>query len=239
MIFLGRYAYDLPMSSESLDSPIRRVGRPRADKRIPEGDVGEQILAASAKLFIRQGYTATTTRQIAAAVGLRQGSLSHYFPRKKDIFVELLDRTVEPALSMLDGLDPGLPPEVRLWLLLSTDCFNLASGEQNLASLMLLPEARSDEFDQFWAKREQLKVRYRDTIVAGVRHGSLSCPDICLAVDATFGMIESVITWFERGGPVTPRGAARHVARAALAALLTSPSQVDRVIAEAEALAAV
>ena len=151
------------MSSESLDSPIRRVGRPRADKRIPEGDVGEQILAASAKLFIRQGYTATTTRQIAAAVGLRQGSLSHYFPRKKDIFVELLDRTVEPALSMLDGLDPGLPPEVRLWLLLSTDCFNLASGEQNLASLMLLPEARSDEFDQFWAKREQLKVRYRDT----------------------------------------------------------------------------
>ena len=227
------------MSSDSLVPPTRRVGRPRADKRVPEGDVGEQILAASAMLFIRQGYTATTTRQIAAAVGLRQGSLSHYFPRKKDIFVELLDRTVEPAMSMLDGLAPGLPPEVRLWLLLSTDCFNLASGEQNLASLMLLPEARSNEFDQFWAKREQLKDRYRDTIAAGVRHGSLSCPDICLAVDATFGMIESVITWFERGGPVTPRGAAHHVARAALAALLTSPSQVDRVIAEAETLAAV
>ncbi len=226
------------MSSDSLVPPTRRVGRPRADKRIPEGDVGEQILAASAMLFIRQGYTATTTRQIAAAVGLRQGSLSHYFPRKKDIFVELLDRTVEPAMSMLDGLAPGLPPEVRLWLLLSTDCFNLASGEQNLASLMLLPEARSNEFDQFWAKREQLKDRYRDTIAAGVRHGSLSCPDICLAVDATFGMIESIITWFERGGPVTPRGAAHHVARAALAALLTSPSQVDRVIAEAETLVA-
>ena len=227
------------MSNDSLSPPAKRVGRPRADRRIPEGDVGEQILAASAKLFIRQGYAATTTRQIAAAVGLRQGSLSHYFPRKKDILVELLDRTVEPALSMVDGLASGLPPEIRLWLLLSTDCFNLASGEQNLASLMLLPEARGDEFDQFWARREQLKDRYRDTIAAGVRHGSLSCPDICLAVDATFGMIESIITWFERGGPVTPRGAAHHVARAALAALLTSPSQVDRVITEAETLVAV
>ncbi|MYB02887.1 MAG: TetR/AcrR family transcriptional regulator [Acidimicrobiaceae bacterium] len=226
------------MSNDSLGSPVRRVGRPRADKRVPEGDVSEHILAASAELFIRQGYTATTTRQIAAAVGLRQGSLSHYFPRKKDIFAELLDRTVEPALTMIDGLDPGLPPEVRLWLLLSTDCFNLASGEQNLASLMLLPEARSDEFDQFWARRDQLKDRYRDIIVAGLRHGSLSCSDVLLAVDATFGIVESIITWFERGGPVTSRGAVHHVARAALAALLTSPSEVDRVIAQAEALVA-
>ncbi len=227
------------MSNDNLNPPVKRIGRPRADKRIPEGDVGEQILAASAELFVRQGYAATTTRQIAAAVGLRQGSLSHYFPRKKDIFAELLDRTVEPALSMIDEVAPALPPECRLWLLLSTDCLNLASGEQNLASLMLLPEARSDEFDHFWARREQLKNRYRDTISAGVRHGSLSCPDVRLAVDATFGMIESIITWFERGGPVTPRGAAHHVARAALAALLTSPSQVDRAIAEAETLVAV
>lgn len=226
------------MSNDSPDSPVRRVGRPRADKRTPEGDVSEHILLASAELFIHQGYAATTTRQIAAAVGLRQGSLSHYFPRKKDIFAELLDRTVEPALTMIDGLDPGLPPEVRLWLLLSTDCVNLASGEQNLASLMLLPEARSDEFDQFWARRDQLKDRYRDTIAAGLRHGSLCCSDVVLAVDATFGIVESIITWFERGGPVTARDAAHYAARAALAALLTSPSQVDRVIAEAESSAA-
>ena len=223
------------MSSDSLNRRTNRVGRPRADGRVVvEGDVAEQILEAAAGLFARQGYTATSTRQIAAAVGLRQGSLSHYFARKKDILTELLDRTVEPALSAVDGLGSEFPPETRLWLLLSTDCAILTAGEQNLAGLMLLPEVRSDEFGRFWARRQQLKDRYRDIIAAGIRSGALARNDVTLAVDATFGLVESLVNWFDRDGDVAASDAARHVARAALAGILADPARIDQVIAAAE-----
>jgi len=51
----------------------------------------------AAGLFESQGYTSTSTRTIADAVGLRQASLFHYFARKEDILTELLDRTVRSA----------------------------------------------------------------------------------------------------------------------------------------------
>jgi len=223
-------------SSAGNNLEIRRpVGRPRASGQIPYGDVREQILTAAADLFIRQGFTATTTRQIAAAVGLRQGSLRHYFKRKKDMFQELLDRTLDPALGALEGLEANVAPEIRLWLLLKTDCTNLAAGEQNLASLMLLPEARDADFGDFWARRDQLKDIYRSGIQAGIDSGTFSPIDPELALTATFGLVESLAWWFEPGGSLAPADAAHHVARAALSSLLADPAALDDVIAAAEA----
>lgn len=224
-------------SANDNDLEVRRpVGRPRASGRIPDGDVREQILTAAADLFIRQGFTATTTRQIATAAGLRQGSLRHYFERKKDMFHELLDRTIDPALGALEGLNTNVDPEIRLWLLLKTDCTNLAAGDQNLASLMLLPEARDTDFNDFWERREQLKDLYRSSIQAGIDSGTFSPIDPELALAATFGLVESLAWWFEPRGNVDPDSAAHHVARAALASLLADPAALDAVIAAAEAV---
>ena len=195
----------------------------------------EQILTAAADLFLRQGFTATTTRQIAAAAGLRQGSLSHYFERKKDMFHELLDRTLDAALGALEGLDENVDPEIRLWLLLKTDCTNLAGGDQNLASLMLLPEARDTDFIDFWERRDQLKDLYRSSIQAGIDSGTFSPIDPELALSATFGLVESLAWWFEPGSSLDPERTAHHVARAALASLLADPAALDAVIAAANA----
>ncbi len=213
----------------------RPVGRPRADGRIPDGDVREQILEAAADLFIRHGYTATTTRQIAAAAGLRQGSLRHYFQRKKDLLHELLDRTLEPAFAAFEGSVSSMAAETRLWRLLSTDCSNLVAGDQNLASLMLLPECRDHDFSDFWARREELKQVYRATIAAGIESGVLMPIDLDLALAGTFGLVESLAMWFDPQGTLVPSEAANHVARAALAALLREPGSIDAVIAASSA----
>jgi AcrR family transcriptional regulator len=95
-------------------------------------------------------------------VGLRQASLFHYFARKEDLFAELLDRTVSPALSATAWLmhHPGRP-EVRLYALAHHDVTNLCGSRHNLAALQLLPEARAARFAQFWAKRSRLRGRYR------------------------------------------------------------------------------
>ena len=83
---------------------IRPVGRPRATPGHASEDVAEEILMAAAELFAEHGFTATPTRAIADAVGLRQASLFHYFARKEDMLIELLDRTVRPTLDVVHRL---------------------------------------------------------------------------------------------------------------------------------------
>ncbi len=51
----------------------------------------EAILEAAAKLFRRQGYSATTLRQIADLAAIQAGSIYYYFESKDAILDEVLD----------------------------------------------------------------------------------------------------------------------------------------------------
>jgi AcrR family transcriptional regulator len=62
-----------------------------------------KVLKAALSLFSRQGYRATSMRQIARRAGLSVGSLYHHFGRKETIFQKLLDE----YWAVL--LDPELP----------------------------------------------------------------------------------------------------------------------------------
>ena len=51
----------------------------------------DSVLEAAAKLFRRQGYSATTLRQIAGLAEIKAGSIYYYFDSKEDILDEVLD----------------------------------------------------------------------------------------------------------------------------------------------------
>lgn len=48
--------------------------------------IREGIEAAAAELFVRQGYAATSTRQIADAVGITAGAMYNHYPSKEALF---------------------------------------------------------------------------------------------------------------------------------------------------------
>jgi AcrR family transcriptional regulator len=176
-------------------SPGRPVGRPRVVPKVVGGDVREEILSVAAALFERDGYTSTSTRAIAVAVGLRQASLFHYFARKEDILTQLLDQTLRPTLEFarrmsLDALDA----DVALWLLSREDVANLCRGPHNLGALQLLPEVRSPQFGWFWRRRRQLFTRYSSQISRGIAAGIFPQADPESTTDLVFGLVESVIT---------------------------------------------
>jgi len=50
-------------------------------------DTRQLILDASEDLFNRQGYTATSMRQIAGACGITTGNLCYYFSKKEDLLM--------------------------------------------------------------------------------------------------------------------------------------------------------
>ena len=71
-------------------------GRPRlVEQRRRGATAREEILDAAAELFCRHGYTGTSTRMIAEAVGIRQASMYHYFKNKDDILAALLDGRIK------------------------------------------------------------------------------------------------------------------------------------------------
>ena len=50
-----------------------------------------EVRQAAARLFEKQGYSATTMNDIAVATGMLPGSLYHHFPSKEEIAVDLLN----------------------------------------------------------------------------------------------------------------------------------------------------
>lgn len=60
-----------------------------ADEIPMEEDTRTRILKAALRLFARQGYDATTTKDLAAAAGVAEGTLFRHFVNKKAILVEV------------------------------------------------------------------------------------------------------------------------------------------------------
>ncbi|WP_432923410.1 TetR/AcrR family transcriptional regulator [Microbispora sp. CA-135349] len=80
---------DSPLQTAKAWSRSRRRGQP------PDGDARTRILDAAEELFSGGGYEATPTARIAELAGVPKGLVFHYFPRKIDVLISLVDeRTV-------------------------------------------------------------------------------------------------------------------------------------------------
>jgi hypothetical protein len=104
---------------------------------------------------------------------------------------------------------------VKLHALAWRDTANLCTGPTNLGALQLLPEARSERFAQFWSARARLRGGYGGLVagvVAAYDRPAAGSPDSGILTDLVFGLVESVITWFDHGGTLTPAAAADDVA---------------------------
>jgi len=144
--------------------PAAAAGRPRLESRRRLGETArEEVLDAAGELFTTRGYAATSTRQIAEAVGIRQASLYHHFSTKDDILEALLSATVTAPLSAWTGLvELPVTAEVRLHALTYLDARQLWDSPWNLGILYLLPEVRTDRFARFHRQRDELRNRYRE-----------------------------------------------------------------------------
>ncbi|MBD0861078.1 TetR/AcrR family transcriptional regulator [Gordonia sp. zg691] len=145
-------------TASSTAAPSGGRGRPRLVPARRRGETArEEILDAAAELFTRHGYTGTSTRMIAEAVGIRQASLYHYFGTKDDILATLLNTTVIAPLEYARGLlDADGPALSRLLELARFDVDQLARSRWNLGALYLLPELGDHRFAEFRSARAEL-----------------------------------------------------------------------------------
>jgi AcrR family transcriptional regulator len=80
--------------------PKRPRGRPRkTEGERDDGNRRQDLLAAAARLFRHQGFDATSTRDIAAAVGMHSGSPFYHFKSKSALLFAVVQEGMHAAMA--------------------------------------------------------------------------------------------------------------------------------------------
>ena len=212
------------------DKP-RTVGRPRAKVDTTGQPAREAIVLAAAQLFGEQGYAATSTREIADVVGIRQPSLFYHFRRKEDLLRAIVEEAGADLLSILPGLEKRAGPAAqKLYELVYADVHFLLTEPHGIGKLMGLPELRQGEFGQAVdRKRKRLISTYRKLIKLGIEEGHLEVSDLTVATHTVVGMGEAVWNWYQPSRRWSPAKIAEQIADHALRALLKDPADLGRL----------
>ena len=214
----------------------RRAGRPRLRPASDtESTPRAEILDAAAELFVSQGFAATTTRQIAERVGIRQASLYYYFTGKDHILLELLTQSVRPSLQVAAALESQRrgDPATGLYALALIDVATLTGAPHNIATLYLMPEVQGEEFAPFRAERAQLQAVYGRLGQAASAGDGM---DETLIATLLMQLVESVIQ-LRRTGELRD-GYGHEIAAACLRLVGLRPADIARARAAAASLAA-
>ena len=97
---------DLPMDSST--SAVRPLGLDGGRSR---------ILDEAATLFLRQGYAATSLRDIANAAGMKAGSLYYHFESKEALLLAILRQGIGVMIEAFEqaaDATVGAQPQARL-----------------------------------------------------------------------------------------------------------------------------
>ena len=179
-----------------------------------------ELLRAAARLFVEKGFDATTTRDIADAVGMRSGSPFYHFRSKQELLkaamVEGLDAGYARLLAAIDGL---ADPEQRLRVLVRTHLGTLLEGE--CPAPMLLGETRALDaaaHAEIAAAFDRYQVPWQATLDQLAQAGRIAsaAPPLRLLL---FGMLNWSKHWYRADGKLS----LDELADSAVALLLGAP----------------
>ena len=163
-----------------------------------------ELLRAAARLFVEKGFAATTTRDIAEAVGMRSGSPFYHFRSKQELLKEAMIDGLEAGRARLMAAIAGITdPEQRLRVLVRSHLATVLEAES--AAPMLLSETRSlgaDERAEIATAFDRYQVPWQATLDELEQQGKLRSagPPLRLLL---FGMLNWSAHWYRPGGPLT------------------------------------
>lgn len=195
-----------PIPPHPMDpAPRRPRGRPRktADER-DDGNRRQALLHAAARLFRQQGFAATSTRDIAAAAGMRSGSPFYHFESKEALLAAVMLEGMDSALqrqqaAMVASVNAPMPlPRDRLRVLVRSHLEVILGPDSDFIPVMLY-EWRSLSAEQR-SEVNRLKDAYEAAWVPVLRalHDSGELRgDPGLARLMLFGALNWSVQWFD------------------------------------------
>jgi len=167
----------------------------------------QRIVEAATLLFYEKGYHATTMREVAAAVGIKAGSLYNHFPGKEDLLYRIASGTM---LELLEGgrrvIAPYDEPEDQLRALIQWHVIYHAErryqarvADEQLHALGL--ERRS----LVVSVRDAYTQLFKDILELGRAEFDWIVPNVAVLTFGIGGMCTYVDTWYREDGPMSSR----------------------------------
>jgi AcrR family transcriptional regulator len=181
---------------------------PRGRKpQAPDASRRSELLRAAARLFVEKGFNATTTRDIAEAVGMRSGSPFYHFRSKQELLkaamIGGLEAGYQRLLTATAGIAEASDAEQCLRAMIRAHLGNLLEGE--CPAPMLLGETRAlDETDraEIAAAFDRYQLPWQTVLDALAASGKLpsAAPPVRLLL---FGMLNWTTQWYRADGPMS------------------------------------
>jgi AcrR family transcriptional regulator len=199
------------------------VARPRSQGFDAQRD---QLLAAAARLFANQGYTATTMQQVAEAAGLGKATLYHYVRDKPALLAAIAGGHVARLEALVGEVAAeALPPEPHLARLIERflRAYAHAQHEHRVLTedVKFLP---APEREALLEGQRRVVQAFADAVAAlrpELAAARLAKPVAMLL----FGMINWTFTWLRADGALTHEAMAPLVTRLFVSGLLALPPE--------------
>ncbi|MCC2596996.1 TetR/AcrR family transcriptional regulator [Pusillimonas sp. MFBS29] len=168
-------------------------------------NIRDDIMESAAKLFARQGYSATSIGDIAHACDCSKSRLYHYFDNKEAILHDMLTTHVDELLERCREVISTEEPRnhfikiVKLFLKIYA-----TSRNQHVVMLTCLDALSQEHRAALITKQRELIAFIRDTLLQ--HRPDMKGNQKLLRVDTMlfFGMINFTYTWYKADGAVAP-----------------------------------
>jgi AcrR family transcriptional regulator len=209
-----------------LAEPKRARGRPKkTEGERDDGNRRQALIAAAAQLFHRQGYDATSTREIAALVGMQPGSPFYHFDNKQDLLLAVMVEGMKQASTRqkmaLTELGQDQSPREQLHTLIRNQ-FDVLLGPDSDFIPVMLYEWRSLSAGQrqtITQIKDDYEAAWTPVLQALHANGQLQAP-VHLTRLMIFGALNWSVQWYQA---TTPQASSTPVKRAAKAAPQSPP----------------
>jgi AcrR family transcriptional regulator len=166
-----------------------------------------RALDAAVGLFSRKGYAATSTREVARILGIQKASLYYHVESKEDLLFLICQSSLNQIRSDVETAIRDIEaPLDRARALICSHIESLLRYEDKHSTTFAEMHALSED------RREQiLKLRddYEDLVRSVLKHAQdagalrndVEAKYLCLAL---LGLMNRVMVWYRRGGPLSP-----------------------------------
>ena len=165
----------------------------RSGHRIPSCERRAQILRVATKLFAKQGFNGTTTREIAERVGVKETILFRLFPSKRELYWAVIDEKTR-AISgrqLLERQLAAVTDERKMFAAITRDILERNTKDSTLTRLLLfsgLEEHGLSErfFQTYIAEYYEVLANY---VRRRIRAGAYRQMDPMLSARSFLGMV--------------------------------------------------
>jgi AcrR family transcriptional regulator len=174
-------------------------------------EAARRLMLAGVESFARQGYHATTTRDIASGAGMSPAALYVHFPSKAALLFAISRSGHEKTLALVEDVLARVTEPVERIQLIVEDFTAWHARRHTVArvvqyELQALPE---DEYEVVAELRRRIERLVREVITEGAEAGVFTVSNPRTAARAVLSLGVDVARWYNERSRQTPVGLGR------------------------------